>query len=448
MKDKLPESIFIVAGNIADKHELDQRNIDTIINAANPSLMGSSQGVDGAIHKSIDGMNDMAGYFRDHIYEELKTEDRGDHYIRCQRGEAVLTAGYGLCKYVIHVVGAKYDGGTGIIKQCSGSAIRTLEACYDNIVKLIKEHSDIQNIAIPIISSGEYGFPFQTAVKIAITSVYNAIVDWKQHDPEIFEMSGLEKIYFFIYDTNQESMDEKLRNANKILQEYKPIMEKEKRIVFQSSWEAHLHDWKEVIEYDESRGYFSGAKRTREMLMLIRSLFVLPMLFKNLFGGRNWEKRRQFVERYAMYKALLPIIFYLCCEEQAFCPFIRNVVFPFIVVYHMCDTVTYLLALMVMADIQRPSANIIRSMIMLFVNYIQVSFGISFLYYLYYAKCGWTIPFMEAIAFGILGIRENSNLVSGADYTFTFVEAASNFFFITLAFGYFANHMHQRKFRS
>lgn len=448
MKDKLAENIFIVAGDIADKRTLIQKNIDTIVNAANPGLTGSCQGVDGAIHKSIDGMHNVQGYFRDQTYKELGTEDKGDHYIRCQRGEAVLTSGYGLCNYVIHVVGAKYDGGTGIIKRCSGSAIRTLEACYDNIVSLIKEHTDIRNIAIPIISSGEYAFPFQEAVKIAITTVYNAIIEWKLRDPEIFEMSSLENIYFFIYDADQKNMDEKLRNADNILQKYKPVMAQEKRLVFQSSWAAHLHDWKEVIKYDEARGYFSGAKRVREFLMLIRSAFALPMFLKDWFGGRSWEKRRQFVERYAIYKALLPVVFYLCCKNQLFNPFIRNGLFPFIIIYHMCDTVTYLLALMVMADIQRPSANIIRSIIMLFVNYIEVSLGISFLYYLYYANCGRNLPFMEAIAFGILGIGKGGNPVSRMDYIFTFMEAADNFFFITLAFGYFANHMHQRKFRS
>lgn len=450
MKEKLSDNIFIIAGNIADKKELVRRDIDTIVNAANPILMGSGQGVDGAIHKSIDTIHSIPGYFKEQIYHELKTEDKGDHYIRCQRGEAVLTSGCGLCEHVIHVVGAKYDGGKGIMKQCSSSAIRTLEACYDNIVKVIKEHTDIRNIAIPIISSGEYAFPFCTAVKIAIASVYNAIIEWKRHDPEIFAMSGLEKVYFFVYDADPKITEEKVRNAGKILQTYRPVMMKEKRIVFQSSWEAHLHDWQEVIQYDEARGYFSAAKRFREILMLIRSVFCLPMLLKDWIGGHSWEKRRQFVERYAIYKALLPVLFYILvsCKVSIVCPFLRNCVFPGFIIYHMCDTVTYLLALMIMADIQRPSANIIRSMIMLVVNYLEVSLGISYLYYLYCAKGGRTILLLEAAAFSILGTSNGNGPASGMDYMFLFLEAASNFFFITLAFGYFANHMHQRKFRS
>lgn len=53
VKEELVKSIFFEKGNIADRKELDKRNIDTIVNAANPTLMGSTQGVDGAIHKSI-----------------------------------------------------------------------------------------------------------------------------------------------------------------------------------------------------------------------------------------------------------------------------------------------------------------------------------------------------------------------------------------------------------
>ncbi|MDE6845904.1 MAG: hypothetical protein K2J99_09075 [Lachnospiraceae bacterium] len=127
-----------------------------------------------------------------------------------------------------------------------------------------------------------------------------------------------------------------------------------------------------------------------------------------------------------MFKAVLPVIFYLLvsCKEINVCPVMRNGVFPFLIIYYMCDTVTYLLALMVMADIQRPSANLIRSIIMLFVNYIEVSFGISYLYYLHCAEDGRIILFYKAIAFSILGIREENGLASGADYIFTFMRAA------------------------
>ena len=53
-----------------------------------------------------------------------------------------------------------------------------------------------------------------------------------------------------------------------------------------------------------------------------------------------------------------------------------------VILYNLLDTTTYLIALMFLADIQRPSANIIRSLLMLIVNYIEVELDIMTLYYL------------------------------------------------------------------
>lgn len=451
MKDILMRSFIFVGENIADKEQLVKRNIDTIVNAANPTLTGSAQGVDGAIHKAIDEGHGRDGFYKEMICEELKKDnDRGDNFIRCQRGEAVLTSGDNLCKHVIHVVGSKYDGGRGRIKECSSSTVDVLESCYYNVVKIIKENPDIENVAIPIISSGEYGFPFREAAKIAVASVYNAIVEWKLHDSEIFEMSGLRKIYFFVYDKDQEVLRKKVLEGNNILEKYRSIMQSEKRVVFQSSARAHFRYWKEVIEYDERRGYFSGARLIRELLMCVRVIFLPALALKDLFGGRNWEKRRQFVEIFAISKALLVLIFCWMAGGKVLdhSPVIKGGIIPVFIIYGMSDTVTYLLSLIIMADIQRPSANIIRSLILLFVNYVEVSFEMAYLYFLHYDQIGQGILFREATAFGLLGLGVEGRLVTVGDYFFKFVDAGIKFFFITLVFGYFANHMHQRKFRS
>lgn len=61
---------------------------------------------------------------------------------------------------------------------------------------------------------------------------------------------------------------------------------------------------------------------------------------------------------------------------------------------------------------------------------------------------GQNISFREVIAFGMLGTYEGENILLTSDYVFTLVNNGIRFFFITLMFGYFADHMHQRKFRS
>lgn len=113
--------------------------------------------------------------FNDKICEELDVKG-AENQILCQRGKEVITGGYGLCEYAIHVVESKYDiepekdKFPSFIEKClirheicSSSRLRTLESCYFEIVKIFRKYPDISNIAIPIISSGKYGFPFKMA---------------------------------------------------------------------------------------------------------------------------------------------------------------------------------------------------------------------------------------------------------------------------------------------
>ena len=85
--------------------------VDAIVNCADPTLMGSDNNVDGAIHGVIDRRAGESGYFKKKIKEEFKGKyhSEKEKIIRCQRGEAVITKGYGLCDYVIHAVGPKSD---------------------------------------------------------------------------------------------------------------------------------------------------------------------------------------------------------------------------------------------------------------------------------------------------------------------------------------------------
>jgi O-acetyl-ADP-ribose deacetylase (regulator of RNase III) len=117
--------------------------VDTIVNAANSSLLGGG-GVDGAIHRA-------AG-------PELLAECRT--LGGCPTGEARITGGYNLAaRHVVHTVGPVYRGDP-LDKTL-------LSACYRNSLRLAVEYN-ATTIAFPAISCGVYGYPIAEACRIAV----------------------------------------------------------------------------------------------------------------------------------------------------------------------------------------------------------------------------------------------------------------------------------------
>ena len=76
----------------------------------------------------------------------------------CETGESVITPAFNLpCRYVIHTAGPVWNGGN------SGEE-KLLVSCYNNCLKKAIEN-DCRSIAIPLISSGLYGFPKEKVLK-------------------------------------------------------------------------------------------------------------------------------------------------------------------------------------------------------------------------------------------------------------------------------------------
>lgn len=437
---------------------VEREHIDAVVNAANPTLMGSkAPSVDRSLHKRIDKILKSAPVpktFNAIIKEETDTIRRlPNKAIRCRRGEAVVTKGgepgHRLCKHVIHVVGTKYDGirdqglSRKVTAYCSSSCMQNLESCYRHIVTAIMEHPDIKTIAIPIVSSGNYEFPYETAVRIALASIGNALMDWRKKDTELFNQSAIKKIYICIYDANPAKQTARYRLAGEIWKGYEKILRYDHKVVVQNTWMAHFRYIQEIRKYDKNRGYFAIAKNFRLLLMYLRILFLPLLAVKDVLGGYNWERRRAVVEGTVILKMMLPFAFFMIIKECGYSSGLA-IGLQVLTLYLMVDTVTYLLVLIVLSDIQRPSANVIRSMIFLFINYLEVSADMAVLFYLNNLKAG----IREAVQFGIQAEVAERYKDSVVNLSLQYANMGIKFFFISLAFGYFANHLHQRKFVS
>ena len=194
------------------RNDITKMKVDAIVNAANASLLGGG-GVDGRIHRA-------AG---PELLAECKTLGG------CETGSAKITKGYKLpCKYVIHAVGPRWrDGKHGERDK--------LISCYQTSLALARENK-CETVAFPLISSGIYGYPKDQALRIAIDTISEFLLENDMtvyiviFDRKAYQISG--KLYADIaeyiddnyVDEHSDNYSVRLRRLN-ALRDLEPVCE-------------------------------------------------------------------------------------------------------------------------------------------------------------------------------------------------------------------------------
>lgn len=162
---------------IVERGDITKSRVEAIVTAANPYLRGGG-GVDGAVHRAAGPELLLA-------CQDVPVVGAGPGVpIRCPVGEARITAGFHLSRWVIHAVGPVYRNYnmTEAIRLLAMAHVRSLQLAVAN---------NVRSIAFPAISCGLYGYPVEEAVQVV-----SGVMDrWQSK-----ERGGPDEVQFVLFD--------------------------------------------------------------------------------------------------------------------------------------------------------------------------------------------------------------------------------------------------------
>lgn len=432
----MDKRIKIIQGNIA------LMDVEAIVNAAKPSLLGG-HGVDGEIHR-------VAGR---ELFDECEKMPGSPN--RCNPGEAKLTNGYRLkAKNVIHTVGPKWSGGK------NGEAT-ILKKCYESVLELAVKNN-ISTIAFPAISIGSYKYPVEEATKIALSTIHNFLLkNTILREVTIVTFTqDVYKCYMDIYNSYNEKMREPTSFFCKLF-----LGTGQSKILINTAFDEQVSYLKKVWEDDPLHSF--GLMRLIR-LILILSQFIFPGLYiRHFVGKRSWKARRVAIELQVIFKIFFPFIL-LYFRLPFIFKIISDIGIPlnalksilvFIVCYFLAETILYLLSLIFIGDIQSPSADRNRSITLVLLNYLEVTFDYAVIYKLLalitindMSKGSHILTSIESTYFSFV----TSTTLGFGDYipsspqgqVVVILQCITMVVFVVLILSYFISNLSRRKFVS
>ncbi len=142
------------------RNDITKMHVDAIVNTANPEVT-YGEGIDYAVYQAA-GEEQLLDARR--ILGEM------------EEGDAGITSGFSLpAKYIIHAVSPLYmDGEQGEPEK--------LHSCYRKSMELAAQYQ-CRSLALPLISTGSYGYPKEEAMRIAVDEIHAFLL---HHDMLIY----------------------------------------------------------------------------------------------------------------------------------------------------------------------------------------------------------------------------------------------------------------------
>ncbi|MDX1806000.1 MAG: macro domain-containing protein [Paenisporosarcina sp.] len=157
------------------RNDITKMDVDAIVNAANSELHMAG-GVCGAIFRAAGA---------------LELQEACNEIGHCEVGESVWTDGFELqAKTIIHTVGPIWRGG-------SHDEEKLLHSCYEHSLETAVS-LNCESIAFPLISSGNYGYPKEQALQVAISAIHEFLMDHEM------------LVYLVVFDKQSFGFSEKL----------------------------------------------------------------------------------------------------------------------------------------------------------------------------------------------------------------------------------------------
>lgn len=157
------------------RNDITKMSVDAVVNTTQRTV-GFGPGVDADIYKA-------AG-------KDALLNKRSEIGV-IEPGSAAITPGFKLAaKYIIHTVATSYKGGNEGEEEC-------IRNCYKSVFK-VAEENNVGSLAIPLLASGNLGFPKGIAIRIALSEI------------ESYLKTSDITVYLVVYDAKSYSISEEL----------------------------------------------------------------------------------------------------------------------------------------------------------------------------------------------------------------------------------------------